>query len=292
MFKRFLIALIAVVAIVVVCGGLIGFNMFRAKMIAGFFANQQMPSVTVSATEVRPITWNPQIEAIGTLWAFQGVDVASQTAGVVKTIGFKANEEVKQNQLLVQIDDAVERADLVSAEASLARDKAQLERARTLSTRGVSSDAALEEAEATLAVSESTLARIKATLDLKAIEAPFGGVIGIPRVDVGEYVQPGTVIATLQELDTMKVDFTVPEQRVADMKMGQSARFGISGGRLPLSGAHHRNRSEDRPADAPRLRARGSGESRRRAAPRPVRARARRAAGDGERHRAAADRAS
>ena len=236
MFKRFLIALIAVVAIVVVCGGLIGFNMFRAKMIAGFFANQQMPSVTVSATEVRPITWNPQIEAIGTLWAFQGVDVASQTAGVVKTIGFKANEEVKQNQLLVQIDDAVERADLVSAEASLARDKAQLERARTLSTRGVSSDAALEEAEATLAVSESTLARIKATLDLKAIEAPFGGSIGIPRVDVGEYVQPGTVIATLQELDTMKVDFTVPEQRVADMKMGQSARFGVAEDDFPYQG--------------------------------------------------------
>ena len=236
MFKRFLIALIAVVAIVVVCGGLIGFNMFRAKMIAGFFATMQMPSVTVSATEVRPITWNPRSRRSARSGRFRASTSPSQTAGVVKTIGFKANEEVKQDELLVQIDDAVERADLVSAEASLARDQAPLERARSAEQPRRQLRRCPGGGGSGAAVSESTLARIKATLDLKAIEAPFGGVIGIPRVDVGEYVQPGTVIATLQQLDTMKVDFTVPEQRVADMKMGQAARFGSTEDEFPYQG--------------------------------------------------------
>ena len=71
-------------------------------------------------------------------------------------------------------------------------------------------------------------------LDQKSIEAPFAGVIGIPRVDVGQYVQSGTVIATLQKLDTMKVDFTVPEQQIDQMTMGQSASFGLTGAGLRL----------------------------------------------------------
>jgi membrane fusion protein (multidrug efflux system) len=233
MIKRLVVAL---VLIAVVAGGLIGFNLFRAKMISDFFANQQMPAVTVSAVVVEPTTWTPEIEAIGTLIAASGVDVAAQTAGVVKSIAFEANEDVEEGELLVQIDDAVERADLLSARATFERDRAQLERARTLSNRGVSSEASLEEAQAAVAVSESALARIKATLDLKAIEAPFGGVIGIPRVDVGEYVQPGTVIATLQQLDTMKVDFTVPEQHIAQLAIGQPAVFGVQEGEFRFDG--------------------------------------------------------
>ena len=233
MVKRFLIALVLVV---IVCGGLIGFNLFRAQMISDFFANQQMPSVAISATTIEPVTWRPQIEAIGTLRAAQGVDVATQTAGVVQTIAFTANERVDASQLLVQIDDAVERADLASASAAVERDRAQLARAETLSSRGVSSEAALEDAQSALAASESALARIQATIDLKAIEAPFSGIVGIPRIDVGEYLQPGAVIATLQQLDTMRVDFTVPEQRLGDMEMGQSAMFGLREDEFPYQG--------------------------------------------------------
>src|SRR5688572_5372306 len=180
MVKRFVVALVLVV---LVCGGLIGFNLFRAKMIADFFANQQMPSVAISATRIEPVTWRPQIEAIGTLRAAQGVDVATQTAGVVQTIAFTGNERVDASQLLVQIDDAVERADLASASAAVERDRAQLAGAETLSSRGVSSAAALEDAQSALAASESALARIQATIDLKAIEAPFSGIVGIPRID-------------------------------------------------------------------------------------------------------------
>jgi membrane fusion protein (multidrug efflux system) len=216
------------VGVVVLCALLVGFNMLRTKMIGQFFATMQAPPVTVSATKIEPRMWTPEIQAIGTLWAIQGVDVATQVAGVVKSIAFKANERVAANQLLVQIDDEIERADVLSAEAAVARDRAQLERTRQLRTSGVNSAATLEEAQSTLAASESNLAKIRAVLDQKAIEAPFAGIVGIPQVDVGEYVQPGTVIATLQQLDTMRVDFTVPEQQAGDLTIGQPASFGLT----------------------------------------------------------------
>ncbi len=234
MVKRFAIALVLVV---ILCGGLIGFNMFRSKMIGEFFANMTPPPVTVSATTVEPTSWSPEIETIGTLWAWQGVDVAVEAAGIVKTIDFKANDRVEAGQLLVQIDDAVQRADLISAEAAVERDRAQLERARRLRETGVASETTLEDAQTALANTESTLARIRAVLEQKAIEAPFSGTIGIPRVDVGQYAEPGTLIATLQQLDKMKVDFTVPEQMMGELHIGQAASFGLTEGDFPYDGA-------------------------------------------------------
>ncbi|MYZ48204.1 efflux RND transporter periplasmic adaptor subunit [Propylenella binzhouense] len=226
MIKRFLIAILLVGLVV---GGLVGFNLFRAKMIGQFFASRPVPTVTVSAAEVRPMNWAPEIEAIGSLVAAQGVDVASQTAGVVTKVAFNANDQVEEGQLLVQIDDAIERAELIAAQAAIKRDEAQLERATRLEQRGVSSEATLQEAQTTLAASRSTLERLKAVIEQKAIKAPFSGTIGIPRVDVGAFVQAGTSIATLQQLDTMKADFTVPEQRLGDLRLGQEAMFALQG---------------------------------------------------------------
>ena len=227
---------IVLVVILFLCVALVGFNQFKKIMIGQFFANMPVPTITVSATKVEPTTWTPEIDAIGTLSAFQGVDVATQVAGVVKSIEFSANERVKEGQLLVQIDDEVERADLMSGEAALARDRAQLERAQRLRQTGVSSEATLEEAESNLAASESALARIRAVLDQKSIEAPFAGVIGIPRIDVGKYLEPGNMIATLQQLDTMRADFTVPEQQLNDVRMGQPASFGLTENEFPYGG--------------------------------------------------------
>lgn len=235
MLKRLLVGF--VVAIVfAVCAGLIWFNFFRAQMIAGFFDSMQAPVVTISAVVVEPTQWTPTIEAIGTLNAAKGIDVAAQAAGVITQVNFGANDEVAEGQLLVQINDAVERADLAAAQAAIERDRAALKRAQTLSKRGISSEASLEEAQTTLAASESTLARLQATIDLKAIEAPFSGTIGIPQVEAGQYVQAGQSIATLQQLDTMRIDFTVPEQRLADLQIGQPASFGLTADAFPYTG--------------------------------------------------------
>lgn len=224
MIKRFIIALLLVV---LVCGGLIGFNLFRDRKIEEFFASMPQPAVTISATEAAPRTWQPGIEAIGTARAAQGVDVATQTSGVVEEVLFQANERVSQGQVLVHIADTVERAQLSAAQAEVDLAQAQLDRLSELRERGVTSQANYDEAVAQLASARSALDRLRAEIDLKEVTAPFAGVIGIPRIDDGQYVQPGTVVATLQDLDTMRVDFTVPEQRSGDLAIDQPVAVGI-----------------------------------------------------------------
>ena len=198
MIKRLVIA---VLLLTLVCGGLVGFNLFRQKMIEQFFANRPQPTVTVSATEAAAIEWQPGIESFGTVGASRGVDVAVETSGIVRRIGFAANDPVKAGQLLVQLDDAVERADLIAARASVERDRQALERTRALASRGVSATATLETAESALASSRSQLQRLEAVLEQKSLEAPFAGVVGIPRIEVGAYVAAGTVVVTLQNLE-------------------------------------------------------------------------------------------
>jgi membrane fusion protein (multidrug efflux system) len=233
MMKRLVIAIVLLGAI---SGGLVGFNLFRQQAIEEFFATMQPPAVTVSASKVDVVTWKPTIEAFGTVGAAQGVDVAAQTAGVVQDILFAANDRVEEGQLLVQIEDAVEQADLIAARAAVERDRQALERVKTLSERGVSSSANLETAESELAASTSQLQRLEAVLEQKAIEAPFAGVIGIPRIDLGQYVSPGDAIATLQNLDRMRVDFTVREQDLARIEIGQPIRSGVATDELTFEG--------------------------------------------------------
>jgi len=233
MIKRMLIAILL---LGVVCGGLVGFNLFRQKAITDFFATMQRPAVTVSAREVDIVSWQPVIEAFGTVGAAQGVDIAAETAGVVEEILFAANDRIEQGQLLVQIEDAVEQADLISARAAVERDRQALERVQTLSEKGVSSSANLETAESALAASRSQLQRLEAVLGQKAIEAPFAGIIGIPRIEVGQYVTAGAEIATLQNLDLMRVDFTVREQDLARLEIGQPVRSGTGADQLDFAG--------------------------------------------------------
>lgn len=227
---------IAIVLLVVICGGLVGFNVFRQQAIEDFFATMQQPALTVSAAQVDVIKWQPVIEAFGTVGAAQGVDLAAQTAGVVKEVLFKSNDRVEEGQLLVQIDDAVEQADLISARAAVERDRQALERVKTLSAQGVSSSANLETAESDLAASTSQLERLEAVLEQKSLEAPFAGIVGIPRLEAGQYVSAGATVATLQNLDQMRVDFTVREQDLARIDIGQPVRSGGADDEITFEG--------------------------------------------------------
>ena len=233
MIKRFVIAGLL---ITLVCGGLVGFSLFRQKMIEQFFANMPRPTVAVSASEAKAIEWLPGIESFGTVGASRGVDVAVETPGIIRRIGFASNEQVKAGQLLVQLDDAIERADLIAARASVERDRQALERTRSLASRGISPTVNLETTESALASSRSQLQRLEAVLEQKSLEAPFAGVIGIPRVELGAYVPAGTVVATLQNLDQMRVDFTIREQELPSIKIGQPVRAGLKPDALSLAG--------------------------------------------------------
>lgn len=217
MVKRLFIAVILLVLIV---GGIVGFNQFRAKAIGDFFASRTPPAVTVSTSTAEAITWKPTIEAIGTASAARGVDLSVEAGGTVQEIAFRANDRVSAGQVLMQISERAERADLAAAEAALGLATTELNRARELQERGVSAtnnlDVALSEAES----ARAQVAKLTAILEQKELSAPFDGVVGIPKVEQGQYVTIGQVYVTLQDLDSMRVDFALPEQRISVIRAG------------------------------------------------------------------------
>lgn len=235
MKRRIVVSLVFILAILL-CAGLVGFNMFRDKMITQFFANMQPPAQTVTSAQVEAKTWTPTINAIGTAKAANGVELAVQVGGVVKDINFKPNERIEAGQVMVQLDDAVDRADLANVQAQVKLAEANFERSRALSARGITAEATFEQNQAQLATARAQEARVRAIIDQKALKAPFSGVAGIPQVNVGQYVQPGTVVASFQDLTSMKVDFTVPEQMAENVKLGQEVRVGVTEGNLPSKG--------------------------------------------------------
>jgi membrane fusion protein (multidrug efflux system) len=154
----------------------------------------------------------------------------------VKSIRFKPNTRAKTGELLVQIDDSVERADLTAANANMRLYSAQLSRSQALIKKGFVSRASLDTVQAQLGVAQSERERATAIIDQKSIEAPFAGTLGIARVDVGQYIAVGTVVVTLQDLDRMKVDFTIPEQQAMSLKADQPVRFGAEKSALTFNG--------------------------------------------------------
>lgn len=240
LFKRILRVLIIILVLallVVVVGGIVGFNFLRDNGIKQYFASMKPPAATVSTTIAKPSSWTPGVEAIGTVKAVRGVDLTVETTGIVKDILFHANQKVADNAVLLQLDDAVERADLDAQKAQAALDQTSLARAIELTKRGVGSDSTLDTARAAASASASQVTKLQAVLDQKQLTAPFGGTVGIPKIDIGQYLAPGTAVVTLQDLDTMRVDFSVPEQQLALLKIGQTVRLGFGGEDRPFAGA-------------------------------------------------------
>jgi membrane fusion protein (multidrug efflux system) len=239
--KRFFIIAGILLLLILVCGGVVGFNLFRDHMIKEFFATMKPPATTVSTVVVKPSDWTPGVEAIGTVRAVRGVDLTVETSGVVKEILFHANQKVADGAVLLQLDDAVERADLEATKAQVAVVQTALERAIELQRRGVNPEATLDTARATAAATEAQVAKLQAVLDQKRLTAPFSGTVGIPKIDLGQYLSPGNPVVTLQDLDTMRVDFTVPEQQLPLLKIGQTVRLGLGGSGggvdMPFAGA-------------------------------------------------------
>ncbi|WP_292321355.1 efflux RND transporter periplasmic adaptor subunit [Mesorhizobium sp.] len=235
--KRFAIITGFLLLLAVVCVGIVGFNLFRDSAIKQFFATMKPPAATVSTVVAKPANWTPGVEAIGTVNAVRGVDLTVETAGIVKDILFHANQKVAADAVLLQLDDAVEKADLVAQKAQAASDQAALTRALELQRRGVGTDATLDAARAAATASAAQVNKLQAVLDQKQLSAPFTGTVGIPKIDIGQYLAPGNSVVTIQDLDTMRVDFTVPEQQLPLLKIGQAVRIGSNGADMPFAGS-------------------------------------------------------
>lgn len=226
MIKRFIIA---GALLILVFGGLVGFNMFRDQAIKQAFAPKDPPPVTVSTAPAVIDQWRRRIDAVGTLHAIQSVGIASQVAGIVTEIAFEPGQRVNKGDVIVKLDDAVERADLRRLEAMRSMARLTFDRQKQLNEKQYSAQATLDQAKANLEQTEAEIARVRALIDQKVVRAPFAGVLGIREVNLGQYISPGTKLVGLQSLDALFANLILPEQRLADAKLGQAVSVRVDG---------------------------------------------------------------
>ena len=224
MIKRMLIMLVLVGAVL---GGLFGFKSFVNGKIKEAMAGMANIPQTVSATKAESSDWQPRIDAVGSLRAVRGAELSLEVPGVVEEITFDSGDQVKAGQVLLALrkDDEVAKLQSLEATAQLAqitydRDVKQL-KAQAISQAIVDND------EANLRNAKAQVAQQKAIVEKKTLRAPFDGKLGLRQVDLGQFLSAGTVIATLQSLDPIYVDFLLPQQAVAQIAVGETVRAKI-----------------------------------------------------------------
>ncbi|MCE9648913.1 MAG: efflux RND transporter periplasmic adaptor subunit [Parvibaculum sp.] len=206
----------------VIFGGLIAFLIGRGIMIKRFMASMGQPPQTVSSMVVGYENWNPTLKAVGTLKALKGTDIAPQLSGVVAEIPFQSDSDVKAGDLLLRLDDRDDVANLNALKAASELARLTYNRSKELVRSRAVSQAQLDNATANLKSAEAQVAAQQALVDKKNIRAPFDGHVGIRLVDLGQYLAPGQKVTTLQSLDPIFVDFTLPQQSLRLVSMGQT----------------------------------------------------------------------
>lgn len=189
--------------------------------MAEMFANMPVAVISVTATEAEKQDWGVEVPAIGVLEARRGVDINSSVPGLVQQIQFESGERVTQGQTLLRLDADVERGNLASAQASLKLAKANLARGESLRSSDNISKATLEQRQSEYEVAVAEAAALAAQIEKKVINAPFDGVLGIRKVNVGEYLDAGVPIVNIQDLTVMLVNFSVSQKELSDLKVGQ-----------------------------------------------------------------------
>jgi len=213
--------------LIVVLGGLYGFDLFRQKMIAQFFANNVPPPVLVSAVPAGVEAMPQHLDGIGTIVAEHQVTVSPEVSGRVTKILFESGADVKAGDPLVQINDNPERADLANFQALAHLAEVTLARSNKLATQQFMAQQTVDQNQSELQVAQAEIARTQAIIAEKLVRAPFDGQLGVRQIDVGQYLSAGNAIVTLTDLDTLHVDFTLPEQARASLAVGQSVEFRV-----------------------------------------------------------------
>jgi membrane fusion protein, multidrug efflux system len=218
MIKRMIIMLIAVG---MVLGGIFWFINFKGRMIKEFMMSQGEPLQTVSTTTAEFLEWLPKLEAVGSLQAAQGTNISAEVSGIVAEIFFKQGDNVNIGTPLLQLraDEDAAKLESLKATAQLARITYQRDQAQFLAS--TISKQTLDIDKANLDVAVANVTQQQALAGKKLIHAPFTGRLGVRLVDIGQYLEAGTAIGTLQALDTIFADFYLPQQALATLNIGQ-----------------------------------------------------------------------
>lgn len=224
MKKRvFLTALIALAVV----GALFGYKFHTVRQGAAAMAAMKRPPAAVTTASATPQNWANTLSAVGTVESFQGVTLRSEIEGRIVKLGFDSGAVVKAGDLLVELEADAERAQLRSLEAAAKLAGANLARARDLRASNTNTAVELEAAEAQHAQALAAIDAIKATLAKKRIVAPFAGRLGIREIDVGQFLNKGDTVVTLEAVHPAYVDFALPQQELPSLKPGLAVRVTV-----------------------------------------------------------------
>jgi membrane fusion protein, multidrug efflux system len=224
MTKRMTIMLLAVG---LVLGGVFGFQIFMKTMVKKFMSAMPQPAQTISTATAAMQEWQPQIEAVGSLRAVNGADLAFEVSGIVKELHFNSGDDVAAGDILVTLraDDDIAKLDALQATSALSqinhqRDQEQF-KIKAVSQATLDTDAAnLKNAKAQVAEQEAVIAK-------KTLRAPFAGHLGVRAVDIGQYISAGTTVVTLQALDPIYADFFLPQQAFNQIRLEQAVTIRV-----------------------------------------------------------------
>ena len=222
MLKKLIIAFIGVAILI---GTIVYIKLDQFSAMEAATANMVMPPTVVTAQTVNEAQWEEIIPATGSVSALQGVMVSAEVGGRITQILFESSDDVKAGQVLIQLDTASEKSQLASAIAAEELARNELSRQKKLLKKNMTSDEALDRADAQLKDSVAQVGVIKALIDKKTVRAPFSGRLGFRQVDLGQIVSVGDPIVTLQSLNPMYVDFSVPQQKLSLLQNDMDVRI-------------------------------------------------------------------
>ena len=209
--------LIIVLAFVAV----IGLNIFKGMMISKAIANAGEQPSPVTAVKIETKQWTPVIETTGSVRPNQGSMLSSQISGTVSKILVRSGQKVKKGDLLVELDSSVEKATLRASEAQLPSIKQNYQRYATLVKSQSVSRAEYDNAKAAYDALVANIESLKASIARRQIYAPFDGITGIVKINEGQYINVGTEIVRVEDQSLMKVDFSISQNQLENLYIGQ-----------------------------------------------------------------------
>jgi membrane fusion protein (multidrug efflux system) len=222
MKKRIFFTIVGLIVLIAVLGGIKGLQIFRMTAAGKQFVP---PPETITSFEVQTKAWETLLTSVGTLEAVQGVMVTAELKGKVESIAFEPGAKVMAGDLLVQQDISSETAQLRASEAAVKLAKITLERTRKLLIEKTVSQSQYDNADAQYKQAAAQADNIRATIAKKTIRAPFAGRLGIRLINLGQTLNEGDAIVSLQSFDPIFVNFSLPQQQLAKVRPGLTVRM-------------------------------------------------------------------
>ena len=212
--------ILGIILFVPIAAGIAAIKAQQFKDMGEAAARQVPPPQPVTVAEAREMPWQPRVSAVGSAVAVQGTDVSAEAEGVVREIAFEAGSMAQAGDELVQLDVEVERAELRAAEAAAEFARISFHRAKELLPTRSISQADVDSAASNLKQADARVDNLRAIIARKTIRAPFAGKLGIRRISIGQFLTKGSPVVSLQSLDPVYVEFSIPQQELADVREG------------------------------------------------------------------------